>query len=411
MNVQCIKCKGNLECGRSFCPIIAKSKARFKAYEQITEKEFEGSAPSVFVGHVGYPSVNVGILSPAKIDENAFLFDAPRHWGANSFGVDDVISLRSQLINSRFNTDIRKQTKILEIGKEIGMASKPVDVEISLKDRPQFKLNVHDTMAPMGPNASLLKAEITSNPHIDTRVEKIVDDTDLKANPAILTLYQKGFEENFLTKILSIGNIGMKKDRRLVPTRWAITAVDDNVGKEMIKQIKNYQETDYLAYFGSYLGNYYLVLMFPEVWSYELFETYLPNSGWNSSSEITFMTDYENYQGRKDYAENCGGGYYAARLPILEKLSEMKRQSSVLVLRFITGEYYCPLGVWVVREATRKSMMSKPLEFASKELMLIYARNLVKKKFGYDLDCILKKSLLLKNISQQKKLKFFFNPA
>jgi hypothetical protein len=82
----------------------------------------------------------------------------------------------------------------------------------------------------------------------------------------------------------------------------------------------------------------------------------------------------------------------------------MKRQGSVLALRFVTGDYTLPLGVWVTREAARKSMNFNPIEFSSKELMLEYAKKLVKKKFGFDLGDILKNSVLLKNMKQQSKL-------
>ena len=113
------------------------------------------------------------------------------------------------------------------------------------------------------------------------------------------------------------------------------------------------------------------------------------------------------YDGRKDYAENCGGGYYACRLPVLERLKGLKRQASVLVIRMITGEYAVPLGVWVCREATRKSLSSKSIEFSDKSLMLNYAKLLVKKKFGHDISKILDESILLKNLKVQKKLTSF----
>ncbi|MCH7783699.1 hypothetical protein IID62_11605, partial [candidate division KSB1 bacterium] len=48
--------------------------------------------------------------------------------------------------------------------------------------------------------------------------------------------------------------------------------------------------------------------------------------------------------------------------PEEKKLNEIKKQGSVLALRFITGDYTLPLGVWVTRESARKSMQSKPIE-------------------------------------------------
>jgi len=176
------------------------------------------------------------------------------------------------------------------------------------------------------------------------------------------------------------------------------------IAKHLLDEIRDYHPSDYLAYFGSYLGNYYLILLFPEIWSYELFEMYMPRASWNISEKIEYTTDYEPYEGRKTYAENCAGGYYSVRLAVLEHLKKIKRQASCLVIRFITGEYAVPLGVWVTREAARKAMNRKPIEFASRELMLMYANALISKKFNYNLDEVLDKSIMLRNLKEQKKV-------
>ena len=403
---KCLICKGSdprRYCYREFCPIVAKSKAFFRVKEKLTKESFESSAPSVFVGHNFYPNLNVGVLSPVEIKEDAWVYDAPRYWAEHNFQIPQVIDFRSALINSRFVMNVKSTGKFLDITKQVGIASKPVELEISLKEKPRFRLNTDAYIAPTGPRGKLERARITSNPKISYRVEKIVND-DIKAGSALVYLYKHGFDENFLTRVLSVGSLGFRKNRKLVPTRWSISCVDDTIGKNFIKELKNFNSVNYLAYFGGYLGNYYLVLFFPEPWSYELFETYAPKAEWNVSNEYRYMTDYESYEGRKSYAENTGGGYYAARLPIVEKLSEMKKQGSVLALRFITGEYAVPLGVWVCRESTRKALESKPLEFGNIDLMLRYAKDLIKKKFNYDIDVLLKASRLIDKIKKQRKL-------
>jgi hypothetical protein len=78
-------------------------------------------------------------------------------------------------------------------------------------------------------------------------------------------------------------------------------------------------------------------------------------------------TDYENFYGRKSYATNTFGGYYATRLPILEFLERRKRQASVLAIRLETPSYWAALGVWVVRESVRKALSKKILDFRSIE--------------------------------------------
>ena len=83
--IPCIRCKGSnpANCGRTFCPIIARSKAMFRLKEDMAKEpsaDFFGSAPAPFVGRFGYPSVNVGILAPPEIKEDAWLHDAPLDW-------------------------------------------------------------------------------------------------------------------------------------------------------------------------------------------------------------------------------------------------------------------------------------------------------------------------------------------
>lgn len=391
------------DCGKGKCPLCARQIALLNVKSQLTKENFSTDAVSPFVGRYGYPNINVGIMAPPQEKDDSWLFDAPRFWAVNNFEISKIVDFRSSLLNSRYTINIRSANKMLELSQDVAMSSAPVDVEINIKEKPKFRINVDSAMAPYGPNAQLKSAKLESNPKIHTKVYKVFSDIDMKANDAIYYLYKSNFDENFLSRILSVGTLGLRKNRKLVPTKWSITASDDIIGKNLIDEIKDCQETGYCAYFGGYLGNYYLILMFPEVWSCELFETYIP-SNCAFSSNLKSTTDYEDFYGRKNYAENTAGGYYSVRLAILEKLKEIKRQASVLALRLITDEYSMPLGVWVTREATRKSLAGKPIEFGSKELMLNYTKLFIKKKFGWDVGRLLEKSILLKGLESQSKL-------
>ncbi|MBI4918476.1 hypothetical protein HY837_00990 [archaeon] len=385
----CAYCKSSHE-GKD-CPLWHKQLALTKVKSRQIKEEYFGIAPAPFIGHYGYPNVNVGILSPAVISEEQF--DNPKYWSEQNYSIPQIIDLRSQLINSKVNLNIKQTDKHLLLAQEVSMASKPAEVEFSLKKAPSFRVRLDSLTAPTGPSAELKKARITSNTKIHTKVEKIVND-ELKATEAINYLYKNNFDENFLTKILSTGTLGI--DKKLVPTKWSITAVDDIVCKKLVEEIKDYSVADYQAYFGNFMGNYYLIMFFSDMWSYELFELHLGTMG--------ASIDYEGFKGRTSYASNCVGGYYTVKLAIAEKLKSMKRQASVLALRFITDGYTLPLGVWVTREASRKTMSATPIKFASKELMLNYAKLLAKKKFGYDLTNYFDSCWFLKNVEKQKRL-------
>ena len=404
MEFSCPYCGGSRLQHLRSCPKVY-SFIKQKQFNQKAKQEYFGEAPNVFVGHYGYPRVNVGFLSNELLPKDV---DKPRLWSEKNYEIPKIVDLRSSLINSKFKAEVKSfDDKFLEITQEVSQAKRPVDMEVRLDKKPSFNINMDRDITAYGPSVKLEKAEITENPSITTQVDRVVSDDELKAVKGIDYLYDKGYDEHFLTKLISVGNLGLQQNRKLVPTKWSITAVDDTLGKKLIKEVKDYNEYNYVAHFGGYLGNYYLILFFPEIWSYELFETYVGDPKKPRPGEIETATDYENYKGRKNYATNTVGGYYAARLGILEYLKKQKRQSSVLTLRFITNEYYMALGVWVVRQATRHALQSKPLEFSSKELMMKYASLLIKKKFSFNLNNLTDISMLLKEMRSQKKLTHF----
>jgi hypothetical protein len=389
---------------------IAETNFKYKDFKNISKLD-SSSPPSVFIGSkLRYPLVNVGILSPLEKDENAWIYDDAKYWAENNFQINDVIRLRDSLLNSRFQskvTDSRLNKKFVQIAQEIAIASKPVDVEIELKNRLNIKRKKDRVLTPHGMRAGLKKAKITSNVKIDRNVDKAIND-EIKASESLRVLYKKNFGEYVLNKILSVGVLGLKKNKRLVPTRWSITATDDIIGKQLLEQIRDYKWIeDYELFFGEFMGNCYLILLFPNVWNYELFELYFPGSSWNPSDEIKAATDYENYYGRKTYAKDTAGGYYASRLPIIEYLNKIKRQASVLVIRIETPSYWAALGVWVVRESVRKSL-KKNMRFDNKEELIESAKKICKIKYDFDCSQILKKSRLLNQIKTQRNLVEWF---
>lgn len=388
------------------------SKVGFKIKDLKSLSKFEGSSPpTVFIGSkLKYPLVNVGILSPIEKTEDAWIFDDPKAWSKNDFSITEVLKLRENLLNSRFEskvTDVRENKKFTELAKEIAISQKPVDVEIELKSKINVGREVDRVLTPNGMRAELKNAKITGNVSIESKVDRIMND-EIKANEGMSYLYSSGINEYSLSKILSVGVLGLKKDKKMVPTRWSITATDDILSKELLKKVREYKWLENPRLFmGEFMGNEYLILMFPNVWSFELFELYYPGSSWNPGTQIKASTDSESYKGRTTYASNCAGGYYATRLPILEYLDSIKRQAGVLVIRLETPGYWASLGVWVVRESVRKSL-NEPSDFESNEVLIENSKKLSFERFNFNPDMIFKRSTLLKLYGTQKNLNEWF---
>ncbi len=361
MPLQCVKCKGTkMLCGRSKCPVLIRVQEHRRIGEELKGKEVEGESVGVFVGSYGYPKVNIGPLTGKNVllgVDSSEWFGAPLH---------KIIEHKSRLLRGKQSQHVSMHTRSrnLEAVQEIAMSRGKVFTDVVFSKRPKPDLSFSTTIVPYGLSGETEKVVIESNPKIPNVVEKIVSD-ELKAVEAMTELYFKGGSVDSIQKLLSAGLFGFKK--KLVPTKWSITATDDTLGKKLLESIREFDEIDeYLVFSSEYLGNHFEVLLIPGKWGFEQLEYYAPGSLWvGRGEEPVIMKDWEGFKGRKKYAENVEGAYYAGRLAVCEWLYKKKKQARAIILREIRGEYYAPVGVWEVRENVRNAMNKKPLKFSS----------------------------------------------
>jgi hypothetical protein len=369
-------------------------------------EDIEGtSPPSVFVGRIGYPYVYAGPLVP-PVQGDTSLYDLPEFWFGKT--IDDIVGFRSMLIRGKHRVHVRKfeeAGKIIEKTRELALAVNPVDVELMLKKKPRGFLLLDDEVQPFGPSAPI-RDLLVGDARWDHQIEKAYSDTDLKATNAVLDIYSKGVLVTKIQRAFSVGAFGLKKNRRLVPTRWSITAVDSILSKELMEKVKTFPEiSEYRVYESRYLDNIFEVLMLPNAWSYEIIEAWHPGTVWNPHGrEIFLFSDWEGFDGRTTYAE-IGGCYYSARLAVCEQLVRERRQATAIALREAHPGYIMPVGVWQVRENVRNAMRQKPFTFNTLDEALKWIAG----KFQIPLQRWIMRSELLKNALFQKKITDFLS--
>lgn len=393
----CIKCKGRGFCGKP-CAILS----RLRAFQPKIGTEFSGSSPpEIFVGKYGYPNVFTGILAPAEHGDTEKL-SMPESWHSENASIEDILSYRSRLIYSRFAASIKspkiyseKQNKFMEIMQQVSLASKAVDLSFKLKKKPSAKFSLDGKMPMIGNPAPLESARLDSNPVIEKKVDYLANDADAKANDSINELYQSRIPVSSIIKILSAGMLGLKHQRKLVPTRWAVSCVDSTISQRFISNIRNFSlVNEYLVFSDEYLGNHYEILLLPRCWSFEVIEA--SAKGYFGRGSTAAWHDYELFSGRKDYADSVTGAYYANRLAVCEYLESIRRQASVLVMREIREEYWAPCGVGILRETVRSAFRKKPKEFST----LKEALKDIQTRLTLPTDLFIKKSKLLRELKQ-----------
>ena len=398
----CAICKGGkFLCGKNRCPLAVRFNSFSKSALLIQSKDLDGACPpGVFVGRIGYPYVYAGPLVP-PIHEDTSYFDQPESWFGKT--IDEIVGFRSLLVRGKHRVHVKEfenSGKIMEKTIDLALSVNPVDVELNLKKKPVAAFVIDDQIQPFGPSALVKRMEI-SNSHWDRNIQKAYFDIDLNASEAVNTLFQKGTSVTKIQRAFSVGAFGIKEQRRLVPTRWSITAVDDIISKNIVQKIKTYPEiNEYRIYESQYLDNIFEILMMPREWSYEAMEAWYPGTVWNlSGSNTVLFSDWEGFNGRSSYA-SIGGCYYAARLAVGELLAKERRQAAVIVLREAHPGYIMPVGVWQVRENVRNAMHHNPCKYETLKEALTH----ISSKFQIPIKEWIQKSSLLKKTLFQKRL-------
>lgn len=351
--------------------------------------------PSVFIGRHGYPKVFVGpLLTPEHGDTS--VMDTPEAWIGNK-NANEVINYRLNLVRGKASVGIKEiDNKLVQQMREIALAKTSVETEAVFHKAPTG-MTLHEEVQPFGPSASLKRFSV-GNVQWEQRLEKVYNDEDLKAKDAVIGLYEKGTLISQIQKAFSIGTMGLDENRKLVPTRWSITAVDDTVGKYLVDEIRyNPVIEDYRVYEFRAFNNYFAVLLTPTIWQYEWMEAFIKIMG----EEVALFADHELNSGKKEYS-SVGGCFYSVRLAVAEKLREEGRQSGAIVFREAYPGYI-PIGVWLCRELTRNALKQEAISFADMQSALNY----INSKLTLGVDRFKQESFFLKNQQMQLQLTKF----
>ncbi|MFH1978431.1 MAG: hypothetical protein ABIJ92_03835 [Candidatus Aenigmatarchaeota archaeon] len=365
-----------------------------KRVSEKLKKDFFGPSYSVFVGHYGYPNVNIGPMAGLEEQSN---IDNPANWFGKSY--QEIIEFRSLLIRSQQKENIFSRSRFISENQELALAKRSTDTEITFKKVPVYNFSLSDSIQPMGPTATLEKLKITENVKIARPVERIVSD-DLKAAEQAYLLYKSGVDVYKISSIFSSGVMGKQENKKIVPTRWSLTGIQSIIADNLIKEIKQFPSiNEYRVYSSEYLDNHFEILIMPGNWEFENFEVWAPGSNWSTQTQSRIIGEYEPYRGRTIYAHSQAGGFYSSRLGTTIGLKGLKKQARVVVFREVYEGYTIPVGSWQILENVRHAFEQPHSKFNTKQEALMHLNS----KLRISVPEYMKKSVILR----QKRLSDF----
>jgi hypothetical protein len=264
----------------------------------VVGKDLEGSSPpSVFIGSWNYPDVYAGPMI-APLHGDTAIMDMPESWISGHKTQEEIISYRLNLVRGKQRVHAADLDNRF-VGKlqEISLSDSSVESEVSF-DKVPTGTSFSEEHTPFGPSAAIERFEI-GNGRWDRNLEKVYYDTDLKSADAVVDLHKKGVPFSSIQKAFSVGTMGRDRGRRLVPTRWSITACDTMIGDRLLGEVKKCPVLDtWRVHEYSSLNNNYAVLLMPTGWQYEWSEAFLHVLG---NEELVF-SDYERTRKKTEYS-------------------------------------------------------------------------------------------------------------
>ncbi len=359
-------------CGISPCPLLADIRGRLPVAETSSVSELVGpSPPSLFVGRYGYPKVRTGPSAAWLADEDADAAPLVSGDPADLFGrpLEEVAARHANLITGGSSMSVkspRSPDAMLETTQQIAMAESSVDIELDFAKPIMVGMNpTFDSMStPLGPSGEVLRAEVVGHVSIPRKVDAVANEDDLLAVDAMDELTEASIGEAQISRLLSSGLLGREGSRKLVPTRWSITATDDMLSKRLWERVREHPSLDkVLVYEATYLDNIFHIILTPGLWAFHMLEAWTRGSVWTGTGKV--LGDWEDLKPRSEYAHRITGAYYSARLGVLEQMDSMRRSGACLLWRDIGPGYWAPVGVWLIRETVREAMKQAPKQFDS----------------------------------------------
>ncbi|MFH0713472.1 MAG: hypothetical protein V1722_02725 [Candidatus Micrarchaeota archaeon] len=366
-------------------PLFKQIEANLKPLfsKRIPKNVFGKSPSSVFIGKFNYPNVYAGPM--VGITDNIKNSDAPGKW--YGLKLEEIVAHRLSLARGEATVSVKNaDSRMARDLQDTALSLKAIDMEVNFEREPIQKINFSQYLSPMGAAGKMEKFTLADNPTIPKKVLSLVEEK-LKVTTAVYEGFQFLGDTYYLQRVLSSGALG--EEKKLVPTRWSITAADDIITKQLLGDVREFRALNEITvYSNKWMGNHFEIVFLPGMWEYEQFESWEPGSYWAQKSNANaygvatsdpLEYEYEPFEGRTAYAEREGGGYYAGRIACVEHLHKLKRQARVIVLREISDEYQVAVGVWQVRQNCREALKNEPKKFQNRSELLNYLQTALKR--------------------------------
>ena len=156
-------------------------------------------------------------MVPADIHGNTSILDSPEAWVGKT--LQEILNYRLSLVRGLNSMKINDlDNKFILSLQELTMSSKPTESELNFHKIPTFHQSLishqnndlNKEFTPFGPQPEIKSFKLSSSTNTNKKIDNLYSDNTVKANDAIIDLYNNGIEISQISKVLSLGMLEEK---------------------------------------------------------------------------------------------------------------------------------------------------------------------------------------------------------
>ncbi|UCE11055.1 MAG: hypothetical protein JSW61_03735 [Candidatus Thorarchaeota archaeon] len=332
---------------------------------QLRLDEFESTTgltvftpPGIFVETSKYPILWAGVLASPEPSEWLSIYDHPESWG----GLDReaVLSMRRHLYRIVVPIDAREMTPpaIIKSLQSLSLSVAPVALGVEVADLPPRHLYPLGSQLPSGPIVEADRLELLTEPDV-SRVARRITERDEPAADTVWDLLEYDYSLDQVARMMALGMLGRRGNRRIIPTRSAYKAVIDSFVDRAIGVLAEKPVAhDFELYIGRTCGDSFVVLTAPG-------ETRVDYVRIESRGEETKRGT--SIDGLPQFTTDSKTSVHAdyARFSALKHQLASDVQRHTTIFHHTTDERNSILGPWLARTGVRDAMGTAPVVFDS----------------------------------------------
>ncbi len=328
------------------------------------------SPPGIVVEPLKYPIVRASVLASTQASEFISIYDHPDSWrGLDS---DAILKMRKCLF--RFGAQVDAKTMepspLVDTLQTVALSVNPLALHFEVSDIPQKDLVPLGGLLPTGPAVDARNATILNEPETSRVAEKITEQ-DIPAAEAIWKLLDYEYTLDQVARLMSVGLLGMKDNRRLIPTKSAYKAtIDAFVNRAIMELIDRPLTSKFTLSTAELHGDVFTIFAQPGMPRVDYLRV--------QRTELGIERGF-SFEGIKNVSLDPKTSVFAdnARFAVYHDFVQRRRGCQITVFHMSRNQRSEMLGPWRVRAGVKGALESDMLELDSRENALAVLQSLL----------------------------------